>query len=373
MTSNDLETNLLESEDLSLEFVSAGPLNLPRLESAQLIVEFSRISQNAYRLHRTLENYWKMKVEGVRFPAGSQGKEDFDAIEAIVYRQAPSETRGKQYLTISLDTEAEKRIISVAVGMSVSGVSLRQIQTAFLPKKQISQILDIAKSLEEIQDGEVVLFKNTERPESSALVNLTAITKSPGANSDSLAKTLAEYWRIRRSGNLNWTNLGPIFFDDIANVLRTILEIHLTAQYWSTENGSSEIKIKVENYVKQLLNSLQNQNNLINILRPSNSEIIWTCGWKAAADHSGINLPDPSDDDLNLLEDWILGQFGSKAAGYIRANRESTIAPAIKQFESFVKRVHLLDDDNPKDFGLVEPKVVEINPFADSAPPRQTR
>lgn len=394
MTNEDVRNSVLEPEDLSLEFVSSGPMSLPRLEGAQLVVKFSRISQNVYRLQRSLENYWKMKVGGARFPAGTQGKEDFDAIEAIVYRQSPPETQGKQYLAISLDTEAEKRIINVAVGMNLAGVSLRQIQIAFLPRKQISQILDIAKSLEETQEGEVALFEDKDRPELSALVNLSAITKSPRSNNDLLPKILADFWRIRRSDYPDWTELGPIFFDDISSIIERCLVFHLRAQYWSTESGAADIKVKAKNYVQQLSTTLQNQNNLIKINKPASSEIIWTCGWEAAAEYSGIRLPDRSNseqlaefgnrfgtgEDLKLLEEWILGQFGAEAADYIRTNRDSIIAPTIGQFENFVKRTVLADDDGTKisvfesessdrsvlDIAdVIGDEDVEINPFAD--------
>jgi hypothetical protein len=201
---------------------------------------------------------------------------------------------------------------------------------------------------------------------------------------------LAGFWRNRRSDYPRWPGLGPIFPHVVAKDIERRLASNLKAQYWTKDKGYADIKIKVENYVQQLSSTLQNQTEIIKIVKPGSSEIIWACGWQAAAEYSGINVPEPSDteqlaefttrfsngDDLKLLKEWILSQFRTKDADHIRANPKSTIDPTISQFENLLKRRHLTDEHSANDtvFGTEKSNIditkiveeeAEINHFSD--------
>ena len=379
MTQNKIEVDNIAEEDLSIEF-APGPVNLPRLASAGLIFEFAKISQNASRLNKTLTDYWKHKNDAPRFPAGSEGRKNFDDIEAIVLQVAPSQKEGKPYPPVSLDQEAELRIISVACGMNFEGISAARIQSAFLPHKDVTQILDMGRQIEDLMDHEVVVLEDKDRPELSVIANLSAVPRSPRVKNKDLAGILRQYWRLRRDDYPKWPTLGPIYVQQARGDIENCLAFHLKAQYWRGEAGKELMKHKVAVFISELEQMLRGNVDLIVMTNYENGALVWSCGWTAAAELSGIRLPDRSDSEqlaefsarfaggeyLELLKSWILDQFESRTVDYIKNNGETTIDPTLLQFSELVKHAYAIVPGDPPAGDSAGPAIreePEVNPF----------
>lgn len=377
-------------EDLSLE-LSSGPILIPRLEGARLLTEFADVSQNVFKLRQALKDYWAYKSGGVRWSLGSDEKNRFDQIEAIVLEVTPEAVSGKPFPPVSVDDEAELRMVSIAAGVRSEGVIIEQARTTFLPHREVPQILDIGRQLEDKLDGEIVLFVDQNRQELSVVMNLATAVRSSRAKNGMLGNVLRRFWNHFRSDYPDWENVGPLNFSEIRSDLDRCLKSQLRTQYWRSAEGQDVVQQKIARFLGVIERTVAGADDVVKLIHPSTKEVVWACGWKLAAIHAGVQLPNSNDlgqlrefsiqyatgSVVEKFEIWMLSQFGSATAKSMTDNRSAILEPALNAFRTLVEREYVVDvDDDPGDpFSNIDEQDLEpsqaesdeskeVNPFA---------
>jgi len=350
-------------DDFSLEF-SSGPIQIPRLEGARLLTEFAEVSQNVFKLRQALQDYWASKTGGKRWPAGSDEKKRFDQVEAIVLGTTPEAISGRPFPPVSVDDEAELRIVNIAAGLRSEGVVIEQARAAFLPHREVHQILEIGRQLEEKLDGEVALFVDENREELSVVVNMATVVRSSRAKNGTLGNVLRGFWTHYRDSYPDWEKVGPLNFGEIGSDLDRCLKAQLRTQFWRTSEGQDLIEQKIAQFMGVLERTVVGADDMVKLIHPSTHGVVWACGWRLGAVQAGIELPDSGDlgqlrefsnlyatgSELEKFEKWILDQFGSAAAKSMINGRVAILDPALNAFKELIERECVVNiDDNSED------------------------
>lgn len=364
---NRLRTNEDDEldDDFSLE-LSSGPIQIPRLEGAQLLTEFADVSQNVFKLRQALQDYWASKTGGKRWALGSDEKKRFDQIEAIVLEVTPEVVSGKAFPPVSVDDEAELRMLSIAAGVRNEGVVLEQARSAFLPHREIQQILNIGAQLEDKFDGEVVVFVDQNREELSVIANMATIVNSSRAKNATLGNVLRNFWTHYRDAYPDWQQVGPLNFAEIRSDLDRCLKARLRTQFWRSSAGQDIVEQKIARFTGVIERTVVDSEDVIKLIHPTSSEVVWACGWRLGAVQSGIELPDPNElaqlrefsnlyatgAVLEKFEKWVLEQFGAAASDSMIENRTVILDPALNVFKELIEREFVVDmtDDSEDPF-----------------------